>query len=164
MRTKDFRAGRAPLFTFESATMRLLGGSGPQTTREQAREAIRLRRKLVTQPMRHPYAHFLICLEADESAPTPDGWLQLAQDLMRRIGAGDALWWAFLRDCDDRLPNMHITACLVDSSGHAVGGPRIRLGRLNVDGSIRIEAAGSRVPESPINDQLKGGSHELLLR
>lgn len=160
MRTKDFRAARAPLFTFESETMRLIGGSGPQATREQARDAIKLRRSLVTQYIRHPYAHFLICLEADESVPTPAEWLQLAQYLMRRIGAGDALWWAFLHDSDEELPHMHIAACMVDSSGHAVGGPRIRLGRINVDGSIRIGAAGSRVPENPINDQLNGGSHE----
>jgi len=164
MRTKEFRAARAPLFTFESETMRLIGGSGPQATREQAKDAIKLRRSLVTHYIRHPYAHFLIWLEADEAAPTPAGWLQLAQYLMRRIGAGDALWWAFLHNCEDGLPHLHITACLVDPSGQAVGGPRIRLGRINVDGSIRIKAAGSRVPESQINDQPKGGSHELLRR
>ena len=160
MRTWDFRAARAPLFTFESETMHLIGGSGPQATREQAKDAIKLRRNLVTQYIRHPYAHFLISLEADESAPTPAGWLQLAQYLMRRIGAGDALWWAFLHDGEDGLPHMHLTACLVDPSGHAVGGQRIRLGRINVDGSIRIRAAGSHVPENHVNDQRNGGSHE----
>ena len=160
MRTWTFKSARSPLFTFESTTMRLIGGSGPQATREQARDAIKLRRSLVTQPIRNPYAHFLLCLEHDESAPTPAGWLQLAQYLMRRVGAGDALWWAFLHDGPEGLPHMHLTACMVDSNGHAVGGPRIRLGRLNVDGSIRIRIAGSRVPENHSSDQIKGGSNE----
>jgi hypothetical protein len=143
--------------------MRLIGGSGPQTTREHATDAIKLRRSLVVQPIRHSCAHFLICSEPDESTPTPAGWLRLADYLMRRIGAGDALWWAFLHDGEEGLPHMHITACLVDSSGHAAGNPRIRLGRLNVDGSIRIRAAGSRVPENHSCDQLNGGSHEKRL-
>lgn len=148
MKTRTFYSRRPPLFTFDSAAMRLIGGSVPQTTRRQARDAIKSRCALMAHPMRHPYVHFLIYPEPDELAPTHAAWLRLAEYLMRRIGAGNALWWAFLQGNEAGATRMHITAHLVDSSGGAVGSHPIRLGRLNVDGSIRTRTAASRVPES----------------
>ena len=147
MRTKIFRFHRVPLFTFELDVMRPIGGTGPQADQRQAWEAIRLRLSLLNQPNPQPYAHFWLGLEPDESAPTTTGWMNLADCLLNRIGVADALWWAFLHDGANGLPHMHITAYLVDSSGQPLGTRLLRLGRPNVDGTIRIGTPGSRVPE-----------------
>jgi hypothetical protein len=142
MRTKSFRSSRVPQFTFESEVMSPIGGTGPQADRGAAWEAIRLRLCLLPQPTGKPFADFWIGLEADESAPAVAGWLQLAECVMSRIGAADSLWWAFLHDGPNGRPHMHISTYLVDSSGQAVG-TRLRLGRLNLDGSTKIRTAGS---------------------
>ena len=142
MKTKTFRSARVPLFTFESEVMNPIGGTGPQADRGASWEAIR--KRLCMQPQRawQPYADFWVGLEPDEAAPSVAEWLLLAECLMGRIGAADSLWWAFLHESQKGRPHMHITAHLVDSNGSPVG-THFRLGRINVDGSIRLRNFGS---------------------
>lgn len=135
---------------------RLIGGTtGPHTTQREAIEALRQRRALQTRELRAPHAEFVLYREEVESDPTDDEWLQIAKRVMARIGAADAMWWAFVGYGGAGRFALHIFALLFDFTGKAVATRRYQWGSLNADGSRR-----ERVPkELWLAMKARGGAH-----
>lgn len=152
--TRRFSGSFIQVFAREG--YRLIGGTtGPHTTQREAIEALRQRRRLQSREIPDPHADFVLCREEDESDPTDDGWLQIVERVLVRIGAADALWWAFVSNDGHERSRLHIFALLIDSTGKPVATRRYQWANLNADGSRR-----ARVPrELWLAMYPRGGAH-----
>lgn len=134
--TLRFRQSFIPVFA--RAGYRLIGGTtGPYATQSDAHQALLQRRMLQTREIRNPFAGFVLCREMGESDPTDDEWLQIVDLVLVRIGAADAMWWAFVDSVWRERPCLHIYALLIDSTGKPVATQRHQWASLNADGSRR---------------------------
>ena len=134
--TRRFSGSFIQVFAREG--YRLIGGTtGPHTTQREAIEALRQRRGLQSREIPDPHADFVLCREEDESDPTDDGWLQIVERVLVRIGAADAMWWAFVSNDGHERSRLHIFALLIDSIGKPVATRRYQWASLNADGSRR---------------------------
>ncbi|WP_143042537.1 hypothetical protein [Variovorax sp. YR634] len=97
---------------------------------------------LQTREIPDPHADFVLCREVAESDPNDDEWLEIALSVMDRIGAADAMWWAFVSSYENERSKLHIYALLIDSTGKPVATRRHHWASLNADGSRR-----ERVPK-----------------
>ena len=139
MKNTTRRFSQLFLSVFAREDLRLIGGTtGPQTTHGDALEALRQRRGLQSRAIRNPHVHFTLFREVHESDLTDDEWLQVGMRVMERIGAADALWWAFVNIGWGGRYELNIYALLTDSTGKPVATGRYKLGRLNADGSKRV--------------------------
>ena len=129
-------------YSFAREGYRLIGGTtGPHTTQRDAIQALHQRHMLRTREIPDPHADFVLCREVAESDPTDDEWLEIAVLVMARIGAADAMWWAFVSNDGHERSRLHIYALLIDSTGKPVATRRYQWASLNADGSRR-----ARVP------------------
>ena len=156
MRLITRRFSQSFIDVFAHGGHRLMGGTtGPHTTQRDAIQALHQRHMLRTREIRDPHADFVLCREVAESDPTDDEWLQIAKRVMARIGAADAMWWAFVSNDGHERSRLHIYALLIDSTGKPVATRRYQWASLNADGSRR-----ARVPrELWLAMNPRGGAH-----
>ena len=126
---------------FREVNPRMLGGSGSETTFEEAQAAIKERLKIAT--CGQEWVHIIYCLWRDpgECELSEIEWLQVARRVMTRIGAEDVPWSAYLDESDFIERGKHfrvrlwISACLIRPDGSRVKSNKEFYGALNPDGS-----------------------------
>ena len=137
--SRSYSLRQPPIFS--RFNPRMLGGSGFETTFEEARATTKERLKIVT--CGQEWVHIVYCLwrEPGECDLSDIEWLQVARRVMARIGAADVPWSAYLDESDfiergkQCRVRLWISACLVRADGSRVKANSEFYGALNPDGS-----------------------------